>query len=58
MPQEVNLNLWEKVQNIVLHQAGYYGLGDSGHDDAANNACGRCAYGTAAMTRRAACPEA
>ena len=27
VPQEVNLNLWEKVQNIVLHQAGYYGLG-------------------------------
>ena len=27
VPQEVNLNLWEKVQNIVLNQAGYYGLG-------------------------------
>jgi ABC-2 type transport system ATP-binding protein len=27
VPQEVNLNLWEKVHNIVLHQAGYYGLG-------------------------------
>ena len=27
VPQEVNLNLWESVQNIVLHQAGYYGLG-------------------------------
>ena len=30
VPQEVNLNLWEKVQNIVLHQAGYYGLGTAG----------------------------
>ncbi|MBT8098374.1 MAG: ABC transporter ATP-binding protein [Gammaproteobacteria bacterium] len=27
VPQEVNLNLWEGVQNIVLNQAGYYGLG-------------------------------
>jgi ABC-2 type transport system ATP-binding protein len=26
VPQEVNLNLWESVQNIVLNQAGYYGL--------------------------------
>ncbi len=27
VPQEVNLNLWEKVENVVLNQAGYYGLG-------------------------------
>lgn len=27
VPQEVNLNLWEGVHNIVLNQAGYYGLG-------------------------------
>ena len=27
VPQEINLNLWEKVGNIVLNQAGYYGLG-------------------------------
>lgn len=27
VPQEVNLNLWDKVGNIVLYQAGYYGLG-------------------------------
>jgi ABC-2 type transport system ATP-binding protein len=27
VPQEVNLNLWEKVHNVVLNQAGYYGLG-------------------------------
>ena len=27
VPQEVNLNLWEKVENIVTNQAGYYGLG-------------------------------
>ncbi len=27
VPQEVNLNLWEKVHNVLLHQAGYYGLG-------------------------------
>ena len=27
VPQEVNLNLWEKVHHIVLNQAGYYGLG-------------------------------
>jgi ABC-2 type transport system ATP-binding protein len=26
VPQEINLNLWESVQNIVLNQAGYYGL--------------------------------
>jgi ABC-2 type transport system ATP-binding protein len=26
VPQEVNLNLWEKVGNIVSNQAGYYGL--------------------------------
>ncbi len=26
VPQEVNLNLWESVQNTVLNQAGYYGL--------------------------------
>ena len=27
VPQEVNLNLFESVENIVLNQAGYYGLG-------------------------------
>ena len=27
VPQEINLNLWEDVHNIVLNQAGYYGLG-------------------------------
>ena len=27
VPQEVNLNLWERVENTVLNQAGYYGLG-------------------------------
>ncbi len=27
VPQEVNLNLWDGVHNIVLNQAGYYGLG-------------------------------
>ncbi len=26
VPQEINLNLWEFVQDIVLNQAGYYGL--------------------------------
>ncbi|MEJ2258314.1 MAG: ABC transporter ATP-binding protein [Woeseiaceae bacterium] len=26
VPQEVNLNLWEKVGNIVTNQAGYYGI--------------------------------
>ena len=26
VPQEINLNLWESVHNIVLNQAGYYGL--------------------------------
>jgi ABC-2 type transport system ATP-binding protein len=26
VPQEINLNLWDSVQNIVLNQAGYYGL--------------------------------
>jgi ABC-2 type transport system ATP-binding protein len=26
VPQEINLNLWEGVHNIVLNQAGYYGL--------------------------------
>ncbi len=27
VPQEVNLNLWETVGNIVRNQAGYYGIG-------------------------------
>lgn len=27
VPQEVNLNLWETVGNIVTNQAGYYGIG-------------------------------
>ena len=27
VPQEVNLNLWDTVGNIVHNQAGYYGLG-------------------------------
>lgn len=27
VPQEVNLNLWDTVGNIVQYQAGYYGLG-------------------------------
>jgi len=27
VPQEVNLNLWDSVGNIVTNQAGYYGLG-------------------------------
>ncbi|MEM9171068.1 MAG: ABC transporter ATP-binding protein [Pseudomonadota bacterium] len=26
VPQEINLNLFEKVWNIVLYQAGYYGI--------------------------------
>jgi ABC-2 type transport system ATP-binding protein len=26
VPQEINLNLFETVQNIVLNQAGYYGI--------------------------------
>ncbi len=26
VPQEVNMNLWERVHNVVLNQAGYYGL--------------------------------
>lgn len=29
VPQEVNLNLWDTVGNIVTNQAGYYGLGGS-----------------------------
>jgi ABC-2 type transport system ATP-binding protein len=27
VPQEINLNLWESVENILLNQSGYYGLG-------------------------------
>lgn len=27
VPQEINLNLWDSVQNIVTNQAGYYGIG-------------------------------
>ena len=27
VPQEINLNLWESVGNIVSNQAGYYGIG-------------------------------
>lgn len=27
VPQEINLNLWDSVGNIVRNQAGYYGLG-------------------------------
>ena len=27
VPQEINLNLWDKVGNIVTNQAGYYGIG-------------------------------
>jgi ABC-2 type transport system ATP-binding protein len=27
VPQEINLNLFDSVQNIVLNQAGYYGIG-------------------------------
>lgn len=26
VPQEINVNLWDTVHNIVLNQAGYYGL--------------------------------
>ncbi len=26
VPQEINLNLWDSVRDIVLNQAGYYGL--------------------------------
>jgi len=26
VPQELNLNLWDKVANIVINQAGFYGL--------------------------------
>ena len=26
VPQELNLNLWDKVSNIVVNQAGFYGL--------------------------------
>ena len=27
VPQEINVNLWDTVENVVLNQAGYYGLG-------------------------------
>jgi len=27
VPQEINLNLWDTVGNIVTNQAGYYGIG-------------------------------
>jgi ABC-2 type transport system ATP-binding protein len=27
VPQEINLNLWETVGNVVRNQAGYYGIG-------------------------------
>lgn len=27
VPQEINLNLWDSVGNIVFNQAGYYGIG-------------------------------
>ena len=27
VPQEINLNLWDTAGNIVLNQAGYYGIG-------------------------------
>jgi ABC-2 type transport system ATP-binding protein len=27
VPQEINLNLWDTVSNIVSNQAGYYGIG-------------------------------
>jgi ABC-2 type transport system ATP-binding protein len=27
VPQEVNVNLWDSVGNIVMNQAGYYGIG-------------------------------
>jgi ABC-2 type transport system ATP-binding protein len=27
VPQEINLNLWETVGNVVTNQAGYYGIG-------------------------------
>ncbi len=27
VPQEINLNLWDTVGNIVINQAGYYGIG-------------------------------
>jgi ABC-2 type transport system ATP-binding protein len=27
VPQEINLNLWDRVGNIVTNQAGYYGIG-------------------------------
>jgi ABC-2 type transport system ATP-binding protein len=27
VPQEINVNLWEKVGNVVSNQAGYYGIG-------------------------------
>lgn len=26
MPQEINLNVFEKVQQVLIHQAGYYGI--------------------------------
>ena len=27
VPQELNMNLFDSVENIVVHQAGYYGIG-------------------------------
>jgi ABC-2 type transport system ATP-binding protein len=27
VPQEINVNLWDTVGNIVMNQAGYYGIG-------------------------------
>lgn len=29
VPQELNLNQWDKVANIVMHQAGFYGIPSS-----------------------------
>ena len=46
VPQEVNVNLWDSVGNIVHNQAGYYGIGR------AEQALGR------AMHRRQGCAPA
>ena len=57
VPQEINLNLWDTVGNIVTNQAGYYGIGGKQRERGLRNTCVPCACGIVAMILLAACLE-
>lgn len=58
VPQELNLNQWDKVANIVMHQAGFYGIPPLEPGSGPKSACASCNFGTAGTPLSEGCPGA